>query len=1268
MSGSKPDKKKLISGDDIEFLMSACAKAHVYNNFQCATTDAAILHGIIKVICEKKVHNVISQRTLRRMRYTIGDPYVVKPNMEENNGVIKAISAQQCRQRGNPYSAIIYIPWTEEEFEFHVDEASGSSSSIGGGGGYWSLVPFGVTRHVTTLQVPVALNSFLCHAADGSNVNATLGTECPLDPGGYFVVKGSEKVIVCPIIMQINHPQIRCDEKENGTYSLQYRSLSDHKKRSTSTLTLSLHAKKGASAPTMKVSVPFVGEPIPISMAMRLIGVEPSFVEMRKVILGETDDYARTALTSETLNMLDVCLNDCHVTSDMDVIVQQLVKLSCGTPASANAGEASRGRTVYNNFISEFLPNMSVPGSEDYLLRKQRMFGHLVFLLLQAYDGKLGRWQNLLMDRDDCSCKRIEHTGGEITYLFRRIWRPYIKSVLGASHNSMESGKKRHLSELTKTTALQSLIYYAFSTGNWGTEKAGSKQTGVSQQRCSLNYAAAMSHVDRVESQINKEGKVPKLRMLRSSQWGVMCPVETQEGESCGQTHNLTIQSRIRHGAIADDIRPLAVCAGGWVRRLTECSVDELRTRPLLMLNGAMEGIVDDVPALEAHLRECRRVGALPVDTSIGVAPGGSPGITVCADAGASVRPVLVISQLHKLAGITHRCRRYPHLLLGRLLATGVLQYMEKYEEMSSGVKVACSLSQLRRMGGDAGIDYTYMEVHPALLMGVSASLIPLSDHNQAPRNIHGSCMNKQSASRSTYVADQRNDTTALRLWYPQRPLVSTAPAYAVGANDLPSGQNAIVAIMAFNGNNQEDAIEMCSASLDCGMFRSYYERTHRDRDSGLGTGNRTKFQHISEKNRYYDAAGNPVSGAKDCNYTKLGRDGIADCGTYIQRGDCVFGKRESNVSDSSTKDVSTAYREREPTQVTAVRLVCGETNGKKCAIMKTLAQRRPQVGDKFSSRHGQKGVAGEMFSREDAPYTQDGITPDVIINPHGQPSRMTLGQQIEAVVSKLLCVNPASRRTTQYDGTAFRNDMNCVDGDEHIANIDKQMHSYGFQKLGHEILYSGITGMPLSSAYLYKYDSAVTGDNGTCIAPMYYQSLRHIAKEKIGVRRIGPYDPITMQPIDGRSREGGLRFGEMEKDAGICYGAAEMLRGRLFKDSDAFPVVYCTACNREAHFVASNGGSGGEKGSSAASSASVDQILTMNHQPGRGALGEETDGGRRMYCAACKSYKSCCLTYIPKGMHCAIHEAEAMMIGWRIHCASQDDNQVRLVSGGRPK
>ncbi len=1208
----------------IDRMVQSCIRAHIARH-QTDTVDNALLQGIPRVVMEKTEFEIVSDKTNRKLRHVIGQPFIVKPCIEEDDGSVRAATPSTCRYRGRAYACVMYVPWEEYEYK-----RQGPLDPWGD--------PIRVTRYSSPMAIPPSVGSFCCHTADGHGGE----DECPYDVGGFFIAKGTEKVIVCPIILQNNHPFIRCID-QNGHWTLQYRSLSDQKKRSTSTIVIHLYAKKGDMAPSIKVTVPFIASPISIAAVLRLLGVPANLESMMQCIFGENyrdqsgHDSCGSRNQSESsdtkygriIRLLRVALQDPSISMPMEQLISKI-----GKTAIKRTTADQRSRTVLNNFANEFLPNMGLPGSKNHLQRKEKMFGFLVWQLLTTYDDTVSQKMKPSApgsgelpsptDRDDCRFKRLEHTGGEITYLLRRAWRPYTKIASSMAHKALENGKPQGLQDIAKLTTVQSVLRYALSTGNWGTEKAGSIHTGVSQQRGTLNYEAALSHIDRCTTQGMREGKNPKPRLLHSTQWGVFCPVESPEGEACGLQHNLTSITHVRVGVDADLICGVVLAVDeGYSLPIADCSRDDLRKGIRVTVNGAVEGISLDAEGHVSYLRKLRRVGALPFDTTISLNYH-EKSLTVATDPGVNMRPVYNLKYIHQVHNVMQRCTRYGHLLFNTMLLTGVTQYMDKEEETSA--QIAYSVTQLNSPQCTATGKYTHAEIHPGMLMGICASMIPYPDKNQAPRNIYGTAMKKQAQGIANINPSKRNDTISYRLWYPQKPLASTRSAEATKTNDLATGQNFIVMVGPFNGNNQEDATVQSKSSLDMGLGRTFYDRTQRDEDGGTGNA-RARFEQV-DQNRY-DKSGRPILNYKSANFTGLGEDGLVDPSAMLRKNDCLIGKRE-HCTDS-TKDLSVFYRGREQTQIESVRLI-GAENGRKACLIKMATQRRPQVGDKFSSRHGQKGVCGYIAPKEDLPYTADGITPDIMINPHGQPSRMTVGQMIEGVTSKIQAMHPS--KACQSNGTAFDNDMLLRDGIDEVIKMGEILISMGFKSMGHEQVFSGVTGKPLGGARLFRYsqedlapkgpDSALdmttkaiapSVENGTSIFPIYYQPLQHVVSNKIGARQRGPYHPVTLQPVEGRSRSGGLRFGEMEKDAVASHGCARVLRGRLFDNSDAFPVAYCEVCHRE---------------------------------------GEHR--GPRLYCRSCDSFDTCIQTFIPRGFHCAMQESQAMLIGWKLKIASHKD------------
>jgi DNA-directed RNA polymerase II subunit RPB2 len=352
---------------------------------------------------------------------------------------------------------------------------------------------------------------------------------------------------------------------------------------------------------------------------------------------------------------------------------------------------------------------------------------------------------------------------------------------------------------------------------------------------------------------------------------------------------------------------------------------------------------------------------------------------------------------------------------------------------------------------------------------------------------------------------------------------------------ELPAGQNAIVAIACYSGYNQEDSVIMNQSSIDRGLFRSLFYRAYLDQEKKVGMSVMEQF----EKPNRADTLR-----MKQGTYDKLDNDGIITPGSRVSGDDIIIGKVAPIPTDAEElgqrtavhkqRDVSTPLRSTENGIIDQV-LLTTNSDGLKFVKVRTRTTKVPQIGDKFASRHGQKGTIGITYRQEDMPFSADGIIPDIIINPHAIPSRMTIAHLIECLLSKV-----GALRGMEGDATPFT-DLTLTD----ISDILE--HDFNFQRRGFEVMYNGHTGKKLAAQVF--------------LGPTYYQRLRHMVDDKIHARARGPLQILTRQPVEGRARDGGLRFGEMERDCMISHGASAFLKERLLDVSDAFRVHICEIC-----------------------------------------------------------------------------------------------------------
>ncbi|KAK3007785.1 hypothetical protein RJ639_014162, partial [Escallonia herrerae] len=635
------------------------------------------------------------------------------------------------------------------------------------------------------------------------------------------------------------------------------------------------------------------------------------------------------------------------------------------------------------------------------------------------------------------------------------------------------------------TSGLERLL----STGNWDIKRFRMQRKGMTQVVARLSFIGTLGHMTKICPQFEKSRKVSGPRALQPSQWGMLCPCDTPEGESCGLVKNLALMTHVTTDEEEGPIISLCYCLG--VEDLELLSGEELHTPNsfLIILNGLILGKHRRPQSFATAMRKLRRAGKIGEFVSIFVNEK-QQCVYIASDSGRVCRPLVIADK-------------------------GVSRIKERHIKE---LKIAF-------YEGEAKVETTHIEIEPFTILGVCAGLIPYPHHNQSPRN--------------TYQLG-RLDTLIYLLVYPQRPLLTTLTIELVGYDKLGAGQNATVTVMSYSGYDIEDAIVMNKSSLDRGFGRCIVMK---------------KLSAIYQKyeNGTEDRIIRPQREGHDADRMQiLDDDGLAAPGEII-RTDDIYINKESPVITSSRSSISpkglpnSAYKpsrqvymgpKGETAVVDRVALFSDKSNNK-CFKFMIRHTRRPEVGDKFSSRHGQKGVCGTIIQQEDFPFSERGICPDLIMNPHGFPSRMTVGKMIELLGSKA----GVSSGKFHY-GSAFGEQSGHAD---RVEVISETLVKHGFSYNGKDFIYSGITGMPLQ-AYIF-------------MGPIYYQKLKHMVLDKMHARGNGPRVMITRQPTEGRSKNGGLRVGEMERDCLIAYGTSMLIYERLMISSDPFEVQVCRKC-----------------------------------------------------------------------------------------------------------
>lgn len=1012
---------------------------------------------------------------------------ILRPTTKEADGFERPILPYAARIRGITYASSVLVDIVFDK----VDQTQSPPK----------LLNRKVYREIVLCRLPIMLGSNVCYLKDETQRSQ----ECILDRGGYFCINGNEKCLLAQEKLRTNFPYIFPCKGPRFSYVCEVRSCHELKMRSTSTLYMYLTNSIGGSIPSIVINLPFIDLQIPLPSLFKAMGISDR-EEAIAFIPGNNKDIMQIVRANFD--------SDIHSNSSMEEILDWI-----GREGTREVTKERRNKYLEHIFSNELLPHMGLKRDENTNHRKLIFLGYMVQKLLRVHIGL-----ELTDDRDNYANKRIDTSGVLMSLLFRQLYRNFLKTISVQISRNVENGKidALNIGDIINHKKISSGFKFALATGNWGVQKGAQGQTGVAQILSRMTTVASMANLRRVNTPISREGKAPKPRQLHYTSWGIICPVETPEGGSCGLVKNLALMAHVRVGFISTPIAEIIIDCGVPVIPLLKFSHSQNRGIPIFV-NGVIIGFCEDKNGdiMVKKLRSIRRAQRLPFDTSISLK---SNAIFINSDAGGLCRPVFIASELHRFKNVLAQVQSHENVWQ-KLMTEQIIEYVDKQEEET--LKIAIKFTDLLRDN-----TYTHVDIDPSLINGLCASLIPFCDHNQAPRNVYQSAMGKQAVGIFCTNFPQRMDTIAHVLCYPQKALVTTQVEEILGTGSVPAGCSPIVVIMSYSGFNQEDSVIINQSAIDRGLFRSIVYRTYKDEEKAIGADSE-KFE-----NPEHDEI---CTGKKIGVYSKLGSDGFVKPGETVKHGTVIIGKTintsdicEGNETRKIVKrDKSIIVKTNEESTVDML-LISKTREGNRYVKVRTRSMRIPGIGDKVSSRHGQKGIVGTVMHQCDMPFTDEGVTPDIIINPHAIPSRMTIAQLIECLLGKLCCMKGEIGDGTPFQGAS-------------IKQISDEMKTYGYHKYGNEKLYSGHTGELMEGSVF--------------IGPTYYQRLKHMVSDKTHARGRGPVQILTRQPVEGRSREGGLRFGEMERDCIISHGASAVLRERLFEQSDPFITCVCTKC-----------------------------------------------------------------------------------------------------------
>ena len=1042
---------------------------------------------------------------------------IQRPQIHENNGATKIMFPQEARLRNFTYSSAMTLDINIKIIKRYGENLEKIEN-------LYQKLP-----RIHIGKLPIMLKSSICVLKQYNHLDSNITGECKYDGGGYFIINGSEKTCLAQERAAENNIMCFNVKKNNNKWCwlAEIKSIPDDKCISPKQINITIASRNNGAGHPIYIHIPRIKTPIPIFIVFRALGVISDQEICKYIILDIQQDDMKKMLFS-----LKASIVEAHKYKTQEDALQYIIKQAMFTPINMSLEE---GRQKQREFTENVLQNDLYPHCKTPL-QKLYFMGFMTNKLLQTSFG----WRKT-DDRDSYKNKRIDLCGVLLNNLFRNYFNKLVKDMQKQTVREINNGSwkstdnykgiinQTNIYKIIKSTTIENGIKRALATGDFGIKNTNSNKVGVAQVLSRLTYISSLSHLRRINTPIDKSGKLVPPRKLHNTQWGMVCAAESPEGQSVGVVKNLAYMAHI---AIASLSQPIYDVVEKFIKPLDNFTFEELYGTVKVIVNGNWLGTVDDPYKFYKYMKQKKYQGIINIYTSV-VFDFREKEIHICNDAGRIMRPIYKVKNNKLLitpeiaSKIMKNELKWDDLLVNHNIPESIIEYVDASEQNSSLIAINRKSFTDKKT---KHYKYTHCEIHPSTIFGILASCIPFPEHNQSPRNTYQCAMGKQAMGMYVTNFKNRMDKTAYVQTYTMRPLVDTRLMNMIQLNNIPSGSMVVVAIMCYSGYNQEDSILFNQGSLDRGLFGATIYHTEKDEDK--------KIQGDEEIRCKADRS--KTKGMKFANYDKLTDKGVVPENTLLENGDIIIGKvvpikenRNDHTKTIKYRDQSRVYRTREECYVDK-NYIHRNGDGYTFAKIRTRTYRKPTIGDKFSSRHGQKGTIGLVIPERDMPTTAGGLKPDIIINPHAIPSRMTIAQLKETLLGKALL-----DLGLFGDGTSF--------GEQTIDSICKILQKLGMERTGNEILYNGMTGEQCETSIF--------------MGPAFYQRLKHMVNDKAHSRSYGPMVVLTRQPAEGRSRDGGLRFGEMERDCMISHGASRFTKDRIYYSSDAFQVHTCKKC-----------------------------------------------------------------------------------------------------------
>ena len=1030
-----------------------------------------------------------------------------KPLLIENNGCSNLMTPNMARIRNGTYISPMIVDFESQIKILEEDVVINLEKSI--------------IQNIVFGKIPIMVKSKYCI------LNQKGGDEeCPYDLGGYFIINGNEKVIVSQEKIANNLIQVFKNPKNYAKYAYicETRSLNEGEFGIPKVVSMKITNKQDIYSNHIRVLLPHMKTEIPLFIIFKALGCESD-----KDIIYHIIDNNNSTNDENILKILKPSIEEAStVKTESEAIIYISKFVNNNNYYIQN--EEKKINYVKSCILKEYLNHLG-----DDSQKKIYFTGNMVNKLIKCYMGTIP-----LDDRDSYTNKRFETPGyllGNLTYqCIHKITKDIKNFITKEVNNGLWNLNNQYndilneinIHKIIKSSYLENILKGALATGNWGMKVNASKQ-GVSQVLNRLTYVSTISHLRRVQTPSDNTGKLIPPRKLHGTSWGYICPTETPEGQAVGIVKNLSMTCKV---SITETSSTSRFYIKDYI--IPFKGIDVFRFNKLeyvkVFINGDWIGFTEKPKELTSCIKSNRKNGNISIYTSIywNIS---EQYINIFTDSGRPLRPLLIINKGKLLYNKEIREKLKSKKISWKELVSNIskkdtycIEFLDPYETNNCIISMEIDESQFKD-------NSTHCEIHPSLILGALASCIPFPHHNQSPRNTYQSAMGKQAVGVHCTNYNGRYDTFSHVLSYPQKPLIDTKMMKYLNADKLPNGINVIVAIATYGGYNQEDSIIFNKASIDRGLFASTFYRTYKDEEK--------KNQLSGEEEKFCRPEKSKLLFPKPCNYSKLNNNGFVTKDVFVDGNDILIGKviPIKNNDKYKYKDNSTTLKRNEDGYVDD-NYKTTNSEGYSISKVRIRSFRSPDIGDKFSSRHGQKGTIGMIYKPEDMPFSSDGIIPDIIINPHAIPSRMTIAQLIECILGKTCCETGHVGNGTAFDKIS-------------VNNISEMLQNVGHEKNGNEILYNGFTGEQLKTQIF--------------MGPTYYQRLKHMSGDKIHSRATGPIVTMTRQPAEGRSAHGGRRFGEMERDCMIGHGTSYFLKERMMDVSDKYHIYICCICNMPA-------------------------------------------------------------------------------------------------------